>query len=132
MAAPWVSRVDAGSRHQVGVVGVVADEAGGVGAQGPDRALAGAQVVEHAPHETVGHALTPHRGIGLDVGNDERGAVEVVVGDRHDAVVDDQLVAAPPGIVANGVVDLVARLDHECSLAGSTREYVNGTGVSTP
>ena len=119
------------SGHQVGVAGVVADEAGRVRTDRSNGQTSAADVVEHAPHQPIGHPAAPHGGVGLDVGHHDRGAVEVVVGDRHDAAVDRELVAPATGIVANLVLDLVV-LGHPCSLAGRMRGNVNGSAARTP
>lgn len=85
-------------------VWVLADVVGREGAEWGDRASAVAKVGEHAGHQAVGHALAAEAWVGLDVGHDEDVTAERIVGDRHDVVVDDQLVAAALGIVANRVL----------------------------
>ena len=90
--------------------------------------MAAAKVVEDPAHQPIGHSPAPHRRVGLDVGHDDGGVIDVVVGDRDDAAVDDQLVAFAAGIVPNRVVDLLVWLHHPCSLAGN----VNGTAPPTP
>ncbi len=70
----------------------------------------GSDVVEHASHQAIGIASAPHLGISLHIWDDDDLAVEVVIGDRHDAVVDKQLVAFAFGVVAHQVL-------HEESLA---------------
>lgn len=114
------------------IVGALANERRGERAQRGDGATARPEIVEHAPHEAIGHALAPHGGVGLDVGHDDGVAVEVVVGDRHDAIVDDEFVAVALGVVPHDVVDLVAWLDHRASLAASRPGNVDGSAARTP
>ena len=60
---------------------MIVNERGGEGAYRHDVTAPGPEVVEHAPHQPVGHALAPHRRIGLDVGDHHGVAVEGVGGD---------------------------------------------------
>ena len=86
------------------MVGVLADVVGGERTQRHDRPASCAQVVEHARHQPVGVALAPVGGVGLDVGDHDRVAVEAIVSDRDDLTVDHQLVASAVGVVANSVI----------------------------
>jgi hypothetical protein len=104
------------------------NERGGKGTQRLDCAATGAEVVEHAAHQAIGHALAPHGRVSFDVGDHQRGAIDRVVGDGYDALIDDQFVTLTFGIVPNNVVDGVARLDHSASLAGN----VNGSAARRP
>ncbi len=67
---------------------MLTDEVGRVRTGGPDREASGPEVVEHPPHQPVGHTLASELGIGLDMGNDNHLAVDAVVGDRDDAIID--------------------------------------------
>ena len=75
-------------------------------AEGHDRPGGGPEVVEHPSHQPVGVALPSVSWIGLHVRHYDRIAIDPVVGDRDDLIVDHQLVALSVGIVANDVLHL--------------------------
>jgi hypothetical protein len=116
------------SGDQVVIGGALLDEGCCEGAQRADGAATRPEIVEHAAHEAIGHALAPHGRVSFDMGDHQRGAIDRVVGDRHDAFVDDEFVTLTFGIVPNNVVDGVAGLDHSASLAGN----VNGSVARRP
>lgn len=83
---------------------MLADVVGGERAQRRDRAAPATQVGKHASHQTIGHALAAKARVGFDVRHDDHTAPEAIVSDRHDVVVDDQLVALALSIISDGVL----------------------------
>ena len=88
------------------LLGTLSDVGVGEGAQRHDLVVRRSQVGEDPCHETIGHTLAAVSWVGLDVGYHDGAVTFVVVGDRHDVVVDDKFVPLPFGIVSYGVLHI--------------------------
>jgi len=93
---------------------------GGEWAQRVDALMLASEVVEHASHQPVGHALASKGRAGFDVGDNNGLTVSAVIGDRHDFVVDHEFVASSGRVVLYDVVhrSIVARI---CGLSATLR-----------
>lgn len=69
-----------------------------------DRAAPMTKVGEQACHQTISHASASKAWVGFDVWHHNHLVVEAILGNRHDVLVDDQLVALALGVVSNGVL----------------------------